>query len=151
MPKDEASDLIPELEDTRLHYTTAVQIASILQQGRSAPELLPQLVEALSKLVPTDSVEIAMMGSALRCEVPSERVQELQQEEIPEKPTIEGGRASIALSVGGRAFGALHLRRSPPFTRLELETLIDMGLIISVGLWSRFVQPPTEGRNPVIW
>ena len=122
MSKDEAGNINPALEDTRLHYTTAVQIASLLQQGRSAPELLPQLVKTLSKLVPTDSAEIAMMGSALRCEVTSERVQELQNEDIPEEPTINGDRASIPLSVGGRAFGALHLERSTPFTQQELGT-----------------------------
>ena len=146
MSKDEAGNINPALEDTRLHYTTAVQIASLLQQGRSAPELLPQLVKTLSKLVPTDSAEIAMMGSALRCEVPSERVQELQKEDIPEEPTIDGDRASIPLSVGGRAFGALHLQRSTPFTPQELETLTYMGRIISIGLCSRFVQRPTEEK-----
>ncbi len=130
------------IADSRLAYSTYVELAAILQDARSSTALLPQLARAITKLVPADEVELALQTSALRCEVNANRVHEEKPHALAQKPAADGGRATVPLSINGQIFGSFTLEREEPFTPLELEALIDASRVMSLGLWSRFSQQP---------
>jgi nitroreductase len=134
--------LLPALSDSRQAIAGFVELASILQSGRSSHELLPRIARILTRLVPAQEIELALRGSALRCEIPSMRATEARPHEVPTDVVVDGGRVTLPLSVNNRVFGAIILERPEPFTPLDVETLLDASRILSLGLWSRFSQPP---------
>jgi len=133
--------LIPALYDSRLAIATILEIADILQNARSATDLLPRLAKAVTKLVPAKEIELVLQNAALRCEVGA-KAMDLSPHPYPEQPVIAGGTMTVPLTLSGRAFGALILERKEPFSPLEMETIVDACRVISLGIWSRFSQLP---------
>ena len=96
---------IPVLGDSRTAVSSLLEIADILQNARSANDLLPRLAKAVTKLIPAKEIELVLQNAALRCEVGSS-AKDASPHPIPHEPKVEPGRLTVPLVLSGRAFGA---------------------------------------------